>query len=521
MRTNPERTSGSTSTPWLGQVHPKYPPLSEKVTADVAVIGGGIAGLSVAYQLVGEGQQVVLLEDGAIGSGETGRTTAHLASALDDRLFRLEQLHGQGGAHLAFRSHEEAISEIERIAVQEKIECEFRRVPGYLFAPPGQSSRILEEEFEAAKRIGVRGIRTLERAPLRSFDTGRCLRFPDQGQFHPLNYLAGLARAVVVRGGRIYERSHVYDYDLEDTITLKIQSGGQVKASALVVATNAPIISRVKIPLKQFAYRTYAMSFDMREGAIPEALYWDTADPYHYVRTSGPLLIVGGEDHKTGQSHDGKADAPFQRLEAWTRDRFPEAKEAVDCWSGQVMEPADGLAYIGRYPGASRNLYIATGDSGHGMTHGTIAGTLIRDLLLSRANPYETLYDPGRKTLRSIGDILAENLNVLPQYGKWLTSGDGGPVQEIEPGEGRVLRRGLKKVAVCRNERGQLCTLSAVCPHLGGIVTWNAAEKTWDCPAHGSRFSAEGRILNGPANSDLERIRMPAKRSRPAKVRKH
>ena len=521
MTMNPEKTSGAANTPWLEQGHPKYPSLSENVEADIVVIGGGIAGLSVAYQLVREGRSVALLEDGAIGSGETGRTTAHLASALDDRLYRLEQLHGQGGVELAFRSHQEAIAEIERIAEKEEIDCDFHRVPGYLFAPPQHSARVLDEEFEVAKRIGVRGIRSLGRAPLPSFDTGPCLRFPDQGQMHPLKYLVGLAKAVIVRGGRIYERSHVDDFSVGDRITLKIEAGGEVTASALVVATNAPIVSRVKVPLKQFAYRTYAMSFQIREGAIPEALYWDTADPYHYVRTQGPLLIVGGEDHKTGQSHDGKADAPFQRLEAWTRDRFPEAKEVVDRWSGQVMEPADGLAFIGRYHGAGRNLYIATGDSGHGMTHGTIAGMLIRDLILSRPNPYEALYDPARKTLRSIGDLLAENLNTLPQYGKWLTAGDGGPVQEIEPGEGRVLRRGLKKVAVCRNERGQLCTLSAVCPHLGAIVTWNAAEKTWDCPAHGSRFSSEGRVLNGPANSDLQRIRMPAKSSKPAKARKH
>ena len=519
MSTEPEISSGSSNTPWLSEVHPAYPRLTKELAVDVAVIGGGIAGLSIAYQLARAGKSVAVVEDGAIGSGETGRTTAHLASALDDRFSRLEQLHGAVGAQLAYLSHKSAIDEIEHIVKDEEIECEFRRLPGYLFSPPGETPELLDQEFETLTRLGIRGVRSLERAPIPGFDTGPCLRFADQGQFHPQKYLIGLAKAVQRHGGRIFEKSHVDDFVDGKLITVKVKDGGQVTASSLVVATNAPILSRVKIPLKQFAYRTYAVSFELPKGEVPVALYWDTADPYHYVRTAGKALIVGGEDHKTGQPHDEGGMERFLKLAEWTRMRFPMVGEVIDRWSGQVMEPADGLAYIGRYKNAGENYFIATGDSGHGMTHGTIAGLLIRDQILGRPNPWEKLYDPERTTLRSIGDVIAENLNVLPQYGKWLTSGDGGSAKDLEPGEGRVFRQGLKKVAVSCDENGHLCALSAVCPHLGGIVVWNETEKTWDCPCHGSRFSAEGKVLNGPANTDLPKARVPSKRPK-AKARK-
>ncbi|MBV8881834.1 MAG: FAD-binding oxidoreductase, partial [Planctomycetaceae bacterium] len=281
MATEPELSSGASPTPWLHPAERSFPRLTGKVEVDVAIIGGGIAGLSIAYQLAREGRSVALAEDGMLGSGETGRTTAHLASALDDRFSRLEKLHGFGGAQLAFRSHQAAIDEIGRTVRSEDIRCEYARIPGYLFAPREGPMTMLDEEFDAARRIGIRGVQMLDRAPIPGFDTGRCLRFPNQGQFHPMKYLAGLAQAVVRNGGRLFERSHVEDFDLDRQVTMKVEGGGQVRASSLVVATNAPIVSRVKIPLKQFPYRTYAVSFKIPKGAIPKALYWDTADPYH------------------------------------------------------------------------------------------------------------------------------------------------------------------------------------------------------------------------------------------------
>jgi Rieske Fe-S protein len=244
-------------------------------------------------------------------------------------------------------------------------------------------------------------------------------------------------------------------------------------------------------------------------GSVDRALYWDTPHPYHYVRLADgagadDVLIVGGEDHKTGQEDEGHA--PFAALEAWTRERFPMAGDVRHAWSGQVLEPVDSLAFIGRNPGDADNVYIVTGDSGNGMTHGTIAGILLADLIAGRENAWSTLYDPARVTLRATPRFAKENLNVAAQYAALATPGDIGSPADLAPGTGAILRRGLKKVAVYRDDSGAVHEFSAACPHLGCIVQWNGAERSWDCPCHGSRFHAEGRVINGPAMRGLERV---------------
>jgi len=241
--------------------------------------------------------------------------------------------------------------------------------------------------------------------------------------------------------------------------------------------------------------------------SITQALYWDTGDPYHYVRlqprvdADHDLLIVGGEDHKTGQADDIPERHP--RLERWARERFPSMREVTYQWAGQVMEPHDGLAFIGHNPLDADNVYTVTGDSGNGMTHGTIAGMLITDLILGRNNPWATLYDPGRVTLRASGEFAKETANMAAQYADWVTGGDVGSVDDIAKDSGAVIRRGALKVAVYRDATGALHERSAICPHLGCIVAWNPSEKTWDCPCHGSRFSKFGEVINGPANVGL------------------
>jgi Rieske Fe-S protein len=243
------------------------------------------------------------------------------------------------------------------------------------------------------------------------------------------------------------------------------------------------------------------------EDAAERALFWDYADPYHYVRLQAvpgaapQVLIVGGEDHHTGQADD--AEARFDRLEAWARERWPAAREREFQWSGQVMEPVDGLAFIGRNPLDADNVFIATGDSGNGMTHGTIAGMLLTDLIQGRANPWADLYDPSRKSLRAAKDWITEAAHSSAPYVDWVTPGEVSSVEEIRAGEGAILRRGLTKVAAHREPSGRVVELSAVCRHLGCIVEWNSTEKTWDCPCHGSRYTAQGRVVNGPAKADL------------------
>jgi len=347
----------------------------------------------------------------------------------------------------------------------------------------------------------------VKRAPLESFDTGPCLRFPQQGQFHPLKYLAALSRSIQKEGSLVFTGTHVDRIEGGSAARIETRMGPVITANVVVVATNTPINDRVAIHTKQAPYLTYAIGGLVPAGAIPRALYWDTGDPYHYVRLAASdhaateLLIVGGEDHKTGQADDSMER--HGRLETWARERFPMLGKIKYRWSGQVMEPVDGVAFIGRNPLDADNVFIATGDSGMGMTHGTIAGLLMTDLILGRPNPWTTLYDPSRKTVLAADEFAKENLNVAKQYTSWLTGGDVSDVEEIEPGTGAVIRHGLSKVAVYRDSRGKLHERSAVCPHLGCIVAWNGTEKSWDCPCHGSRFDPHGRLLNGPANSDL------------------
>jgi Rieske Fe-S protein len=288
-----------------------------------------------------------------------------------------------------------------------------------------------------------------------------------------------------------------------------------------VVATNVPVNDLLAIHTKQAPYMTYVIAAKVPRGSVPRALYWDTGPvstmrhpvPYHYVRlqklesktdSRHELLIVGGEDHKSGQEHD--TEERHIRLEEWARERFPMIEDIEFLWGGQVMETIDGLAFIGRNPMDSRNVFVATGDSGMGMTHGTIAGMLLTDLILGRENEWAALYDPTRKTLRAAGAYATENLNVAAQYAGWLTGGDVSSVDQIAPGSGAILRRGLTKVAVYRDEKGKMHERSAVCPHLGCIVQWNPAEGSWDCPCHGSRFNKMGDAINGPANSPLAKV---------------
>jgi glycine/D-amino acid oxidase-like deaminating enzyme/nitrite reductase/ring-hydroxylating ferredoxin subunit len=483
--------------------------LTERTTADVCIVGAGIAGMTTAYLLAREGKSVVVLDDGPIGGGMTQRTTAHLVNALDDRYFELERLHGEEGSRLAAESHTAAIDKIEEIAAEEKINCEFERLDGYLFVPPRESKKVLEDELAAAHRAGLTDIEMVERVPWDSFDTGAALRFPRQGQFHPLKYLTGLAGAIKEKRGRIYTGTHAKEIEGGKQARVETTGGGVVTAGAVVVATNTPVNDLIAIHTKQAAYITYVIGARIPKGSVTRGLFWDTPDPYHYIRieTVGrganayDVLIVGGEDHKSGQEDDG--NKRFGALERWTRHRFPMVESIEYRWSGEVMEPVDGLAFIGRNPMDSDNVFIATGDSGNGMTHGTIAGILLTDLIMGRKNPWESIYDPSRITLKALPEFARENLNVAVQYTDLVTAGDVDSVDEIKRGAGAVMSRGLHKVAVYRDPNGVVHERSAVCTHLGCIVNWNTMENTWDCPCHGSRFDAFGKVFQGPANKDL------------------
>jgi glycine/D-amino acid oxidase-like deaminating enzyme/nitrite reductase/ring-hydroxylating ferredoxin subunit len=499
---------------WMDTVKtpPEHPPLTERISADVCVVGAGIAGVTTAYLLSREGKSVIVLDHGPVGGGMTGRTTAHLFNALDDRYFELERLHGENGARLAAESHTAAINAVEAIVKQEKIKCEFERLDGYLFVPPRESKTILDDELEAAHKAGLTDVEKVERVPWDSYDTGPALRFPRQAQFHPLKYLAGLANAIEQKGGRIHTHTHATEIEGGKQARIDTSSGGVVIAGAVVVATNTPVNDLIAIHTKQAPYQSYVIGARIPLGSVTRALYWDTLDSYHYIRieTKGAgdeaydVLIVGGEDHKTGQEDD--ANKRFGALERWTRHRFPMVEGIEYRWSGEVIEPVDGLAFIGRNPTDKDNVFIATGDSGQGMTHGTIAGILLTDLIMGRKNPWESIYEPSRITLRSLPTFAKENLNVALQYSDLLVAGDVESADEIKPGSGAVISRGLRKVAVYKDALGEVHERSAVCTHMGCIVNWNTFENSWDCPCHGSRFDAMGKVFQGPANRDLEEL---------------
>ena len=480
-----------------------------RLKVDVAIIGAGITGLSVAYHLCKAGRSVAVFDKGLVGSGETGRTTAHLANALDEHFTTLEQLHGKSGARMAAESHAAAIADIERIVAAESIQCELKRVPGYLESihTGKEAERELQDELEAAQRAGLR-VSLVENEHL-PWSRGPRLRFEDQAQFQPLSYLIGLTRAVRRMGGHVYTRTRVADVDSSsDPIQVALADGRAVSARDVVVATNSPFIDRFAMHTKQAAYRSYVLALQIAAEWSP-ALWWDTGDPYHYVRGSGDdgLVIVGGEDHKTGQSSD--PERAWMELEAWARARLPEPIAVRARWSGQILEPFDGLAFIGKNPGISRHVFIACGDSGNGMTHGPLAGLLLSELIQEHEHPWSGLYDPSRKPHnRAVSSFLRENINVATHAMQGLLSAD--PVgRTIVPGTGEVVRSGLRRLAMYVAEDGSRHTCSAVCPHLGCLVQWNSAEKSWDCPCHGSRFDPYGRLLTGPAQRDLEPVDKP------------
>jgi glycine/D-amino acid oxidase-like deaminating enzyme/nitrite reductase/ring-hydroxylating ferredoxin subunit len=500
---------------------PDFAPLKRNARADVCVVGAGIAGMTTAYLLTRAGKKVVVVDDGPIGGGETSRTTAHLTWAMDDRYYILEKVHGAEGVRLIAESHMAAVNRIESIAKVEGIDCDFERIDGYLFPSAKDDPSQIDREYDAARRAGVSDVRRVERVPVATFNAGPALHFPNQGQFHPLKYLAGLAHAITEGGGRIFCGSHVAKVEGGKTVTVETDDHLTITADAACVCTNASISDYVQTHAKQAPYRTYACAFRVPRGSIPRALYWDTPDPYHYVRlqtldeaeppTKGTVLhdalIVGGEDHKTGQAND--MEERWRCLEEWTRERFPMVEGLTHRWSGQILEPNDYVAFIGKNPDGAENVYMASGDSGQGMTHGTIAGILLSDLVMERDNPWAKLYDPARIRFQhrsSLKEFLKENINVAAQYLDYVTPGEVSAPDEIPRGEGRLIRRGRHKVAAYRDESGTLHERSAVCTHLKCIVDWNPGEKSWDCPCHGSRFDPYGKVLNGPAISPLEEV---------------
>lgn len=475
-------------------------------TADVCIIGAGIAGMSVAYMIAQTGKRVVVLEDGIIGGGETGRSTAHLSFAIDDTYAALQKRFGKDGARLAAESHIAAIDYIEEIVRREGIDCDFERLNGYYFNPAGKENMKLERELVAARESGVRDIAMLPTAPLPGIPTGAALRFGQQGVFHPLKYLAGLASALVSNDNQIFTNTRATSIE-EKGEQFEIDTpNGRVAATQVVVATNDPII-KCDIPQRNIAYRSYAITMRCKRGAIPYALFWDTDEPYHHLRVcryteEEDLLLAGGCDHRTGQNGSiEESDNCLAEIEKWVRTFVPNASRPIHKWSGQVMEPIDYLAYIGRVKPNS-NLYVVTGGSGHGLTHGTIAGIILADMIAGKRHKWQDIYDPMRR--------LGVYKRLIPyRLGNFLSWFDflrpaGGDVDNVKRGLGKLVKHGLKWIAMYRDKQGAIYAFDARCTYSGRLLAWNALEHTWDCPCYGSRYDCrDGRVINGPSNRPL------------------
>lgn len=514
-----EKTNGTSTSVWMATASvPQFPPMPGDIEATVCVIGAGIAGLTTAYLLAQEGKDVVLIDAMGIGAGETGRTTAHFFPP-DEWYVDVEDSFGKEKARLVADSFAKATHLVESIIQKEGIHCEFERLDGYLFALPGNGFKDIDKEMSAAQRAGVE-VEKLERVPDLCFNTGPCVRYKNQGQFHPLKYLSGLAQTFVRMGGKIYCDTRALSIDGDSTLQTVTTNRGKIRANAVVIATNTPFNDRVVMHTKQAGYRTYVISVRVPKGSVPRILLWDTGDPYYYIRLETPdpnadhdILVVGGADHKVGQ--DTHPEHRYDEIERWVRERYPMAQTVEYRWSGEVMEPSDGPAYLGRNPMDDKNVYIITGDSGNGMTHTTIGAMIVTDMIMGRDNPWASIYDPVRKPTHGMSDFIVEQANTLSKYADWVKGGEVDSAQEIAAGEGAIMRHGMHKLAVYRDEQGGLHAVSAKCTHLGCVVHWNSSEKSWDCPCHGSRFAVNGEVLHGPAPRSLDAVELDPKHMMP------
>jgi glycine/D-amino acid oxidase-like deaminating enzyme len=389
-----------TPTPWHDSASmPAFPPLAGDTRADVCVIGAGIAGLTTAYLLLREGKSVVVIDSAGIGAGETGRSTAHMFPP-DERFAALERQFGTAMAALVADSYRRATDCVESIIRVEHLDCEFERLDGYLFNPHGEWGAVLDDEYAVTSRLGL-DVRRFERVPGLHFDTGPCLRFARQAQFHPLKYVAGLAHAIIERGGRIHDRTRALDVYGDASLQTVATEHGEVLADAVVIATNTPFSERFLPAARQQSWDSYVLGLRVPKDALRRMLLWDTGKPYNYVRLAAAphaehheLLLVGGQDHPSGQG--GRPQQRYDEIEAWARARFPIAGAVEYRWSGRVMEPHDGIALLGCNPMDEGNVYIITGDSGNGMTHCTAGAILVTDLVLGRAHRWSALYSPAR-----------------------------------------------------------------------------------------------------------------------------
>lgn len=493
------RTRMPTTTPlWASKPSPtRYPRLSKYLEVDVAIVGGGITGMTAALLLAEAGKRVAVLEGGKIGNGVSARSTAHATEAVDTRYAELERRDPEL-ARVVRRSSRAALDLMAQLAQHSEGQAGFRRVPGYLFSEDPNRTGELREEAAAARRAGA--LVEVCEAPL-PIAQGASVRFEHQAELDPVAYVNGLTQRAVRSSVSVFEETLVVDLSGDEPVRLEIEHGPSVTAKDVILATHSPF-TKVSFQTKVSQYRSYVVASPL---ATPlDALFWDTADPYHYVRSArmgdANYLIVGGEDHKTGQDPLGGAEGPFYRLVDYARRLGAEPSIQ---WSAQVVESVDGLPYIGR-PTEGQRVHVATGFGGNGTTFGTLSALILTDDILGKENPYAQAYRATRfEAATSLPPLLKENVDFPLQLLRDRLHGLPHSAADVSKGQGAVLHIDGERLAVYRDDTGQLHAVSALCTHFGCQVVFNASERSWDCPCHGSRFDIDGAVLDGPANKRL------------------
>ncbi|MET9291366.1 FAD-dependent oxidoreductase [Streptomyces sp. NPDC003077] len=491
-----------------------YPPLGGPLDIDVAVIGGGMAGLSTAWELTRTGRSVAVLEADRIAAAVTGHTTAKV-SALHTAVYdRLRRTRGPDGACHYARSQQEAVERIAEIAAELDIACDLERLPAFTYATDPGRAASLRAEAHAAREAGLPASYVQETGL--PFPVAGAVRVENQAQFHPRAYLLGLAEGLLARGAAIHERTRVTGLTEGSPCRLTTASGYTVTARDVVIATHYPVFDRALLFARLSPRRELVVAGPVPADRDPGGMYITEEGAKRSVRTApyGPgdgerLLIVTGESYKPGTED---SDDLYERLTAWTRRHFPDARLAYR-WSAQDNDSTDTVPLVGPFHAAARHTYVATGFGGWGLSGGAMAGRLLTDLIRGKQPPWAGLYDPRRlrSTLREAPAFLKHQAQVARHFvGDRL--GPAGSAARVAPGTGAVVREGARHWAVYRDEDGTAHEVSARCTHLGCLIAFNPGEKTWECPCHGSRFDTDGRVLQGPANRPLER-RSPERRS--------
>lgn len=497
---------GNLASLWQDSVNP-YMTINEAGNSqyDVIIVGGGITGISTALLLQEAGKSCLVLEASNLGFGTTGGTTAHLNTLLDTPYTTIGKNFNKEHAKAVAGAAAEAIRLIRRNIDRYGIDCGFAEADAYLFAQDEKQEKELEEIVAASSDAGL-DMEYVSDLPVPVPYT-RVAKAAGQAQFHPLWYVYGLAAAFEKAGGVIVQDCRVTGAANNEAVEVQTTKG-VFKGSDLIYATHIPPGINL-LHLRCAPYRSYAMAVTLDNDRYPEDLAYDMHDPYHYYRTQlvngRRYLIAGGEDHKTG--HEENTEQCFLRLEAHVRKYF-SVKEVVYKWSSQYFEPADGLPYIGHLPGHPEHIYVATGFGGNGMTYSSVAALTLREILLKEEEHYAGLFNPNRlKPIAGFANFISHNADVIRQFaGKWFSGEELAQTADLAPGEGKIVNYNKEKIALYKDENGTLHAVNPLCTHMKCEVQWNAAEKSWDCPCHGARYSYDGRLLTGPADTGLEQI---------------